>query len=84
MTTIGPTTTTQPIIEQHRIVRQRAFAVSGRISPPVILSILDELAKEHVTGKIIIHLAQGAPIALQCEESAKINLDSTGKGMRNM
>ena len=64
---------TNPIvIEQHHVVRQRAFAVSGRISDNIIMSVLQQLRLEHATGKVSINLSQGAVNSVQFEERAKI------------
>jgi hypothetical protein len=60
------------ITERHTVILQRAFAVSGGITDPIILAVLRELREEKATGKVTINLSEGYIGSIQFEESAKI------------
>jgi hypothetical protein len=61
------------VIEQHHVVRQRAFAVSGHITSEIVIRVLDALRGEHATGKVSINLSQGSVNSIQFEERAKLS-----------
>ena len=61
-------------VEQHQILRQRVFNVTGHdISDDVISAILRMVRSERATGQIIIDISQGTPGRIHFEERAKLS-----------
>ena len=64
-----PVPITQAARETSHMVRTRTY----RATDCDLDGVLKELRREGVTGKVIVHLAGGNPVAIEAEEKTRVS-----------